>query len=240
VSTEADLDTEEVTEQPTWSRWVIIGGTLLAVLLIGGAAGMFLTRTVDGPAAATPAAGSVEVGFAQDMSTHHLQAVTMAGIARDRTTDPEIKQLAFDIERTQLEQVGRMKGWLMLWDQPEQPIGATMQWMTEPMQGHGDMPGMSMAPASVNPAGGPLMPGMATDEDLKKLRSLSGRDFDVFFLQLMLRHHQGGTSMAQYAAAHSTLPALKALVNSILTSQGAEMDQIKLMLSGRGAQPLPA
>ncbi len=237
MTAEADLD-PEVTEQPTWSRWVIIGGTLLAVLLIGATAGMFLTRAIDDdPAAATPAAGSVEVGFAQDMSTHHLQAVTMAGIARDRTTDPEIKQLSFDIERTQLEQVGRMKGWLMLWDQPEQPIGAPMQWMTEPMSGHD---GMSMAPSSINPAGGPLMPGMATDQDLSKLRSLSGRAFDVFFLQLMLRHHQGGTSMAQYAAAHSTLPALKALVNSILASQGAEMDQIKLMLSGRGAQPLPA
>jgi len=234
---EADLDTGEVTEQPTWSRWVIIGGTLLAVLLIGATAGMFVTRAVDEPAAATPAAGSVEVDFAQDMSTHHLQAVTMAGIARDRTTDPEIEQLSFDIERTQLEQVGRMKGWLMLWDQPEQPIGAPMQWMTEPMTGHD---GMSMAPSSVDPAAGPLMPGMATDTELSKLRSLSGRAFDVFFLQLMLRHHQGGTSMAQYAAAHTTLPALKALVNSILTSQGAEMDQIKLMLSGRGAQPLPA
>ncbi|WP_410613219.1 DUF305 domain-containing protein [Amycolatopsis sp. lyj-109] len=237
MTIEAGLDTEEVTGQPTWSRWVIIGGTLLAVLLIGATAGMFLTRAVDEPAAATPAAGSVEVGFAQDMSTHHLQAVTMAGIARDRTTDPQIKQLSFDIERTQVEQVGRMKGWLMLWDQPEQPIGAPMQWMTEPMTGHD---GMSMAPSSVNPAGGPLMPGMATDTDLKKLRSLSGQAFDVFFLQLMLRHHEGGASMAQYAAAHSTLPALKALVNSILTSQGAEVDQIKLMLTGRGAQPLPA
>ncbi|MEV6880188.1 DUF305 domain-containing protein [Amycolatopsis sp. NPDC051128] len=238
MSSEAGLDTEEVPEQPTWSRWVIIGGTLLAVLLIGGAAGMFLTRAVDDPGAAgTPARDSVEVGFAQDMSTHHLQAVTMAGIARDRTTDPEVKQLAFDIERTQLEQVGRMKGWLMLWDQPEQPIGAPMRWMTEPMASHD---GMSMAPSSVSPSGGPLMPGMATDTELTKLRSLSGRPFDVYFLQLMLRHHQGGTSMAQYAAAHSSLPALKALVNSILTSQGAEMDQLKLMLAGRSAQPLPA
>ena len=236
MSTETEPAPEEVVEQPTWSRWVIIGGTLLAVLLIGATAGMFLTRLSDGEPAATPGAGSVEVGFAQDMSTHHLQAVTMAGIARDRTTDPEIKQLAFDVERTQLEQVGRMKGWLMLWDQPEQSLGAPMQWMTEPMPGHG---GMSMAPSSVNPAGGALMPGMATDADLTKLRGLSGRPFDVFFLQLMLRHHQGGTAMAQYAVSHSSLPALKALVNSMLTSQGAEMDQMKLMLSARGAQPLP-
>ncbi|MEV6828788.1 DUF305 domain-containing protein [Amycolatopsis sp. NPDC051102] len=231
------MTTEEPAEQPTWSRWVIIGGTLLAVLLIGATAGMFLTRAIDDAPAATPAAGSVEVGFAQDMSTHHLQAVTMAGWARDHSTDPEIRQLAFDIERTQLEQVGRMKGWLMLWDQPEQAIGAPMQWMTEPMSGHD---GMSMAPVSVNPSGSALMPGMATDAELAKLRSLSGKQLDVFFLQLMLRHHQGGTAMAQYAASHSSLPALKALVNSIMTSQGAEMDQMKLMLSTRGAQPLPA
>ncbi|MEU4246419.1 DUF305 domain-containing protein [Amycolatopsis sp. NPDC026612] len=238
MSSEAGLDPADDTEQPTWSRWVIIGGTLLAVLLIGATAGMFLTRAIDDPgAAAVPARGSVEVGFAQDMSTHHLQAVTMAGIARDRTTDPEIKQLAFDIERTQLEQVGRMKGWLMLWDQPEQAIGAPMQWMTEPMSG---MSGMSMAPSSVNPAGGALMPGMASDTELTRLRSLSGRPFDVYFLQLMLRHHQGGTAMAQYATAHSSLPALRALVNSMTASQGAEMDQIKLMLSVRNAQPLPA
>jgi uncharacterized protein (DUF305 family) len=129
-----------------------------------------------------------------------------------------------------------MKGWLMLWDQPEQAIGATMKWMTEPMPGHD---GMSMAPQSLSPSGGALMPGMATDAELSKLRSLSGRPFDVYFLQLMLRHHQGGTSMAQYASQHSNLPALKALVNSILASQGAEMDQMKLMLTGRGAQPLP-
>ncbi|UOX88785.1 DUF305 domain-containing protein [Amycolatopsis sp. FBCC-B4732] len=226
----------EATEQPTWSRWVIIGGTLLAVLLIGATAGMFLTRAIDDAPAATPAAGSVEVGFAQDMSTHHLQAVTMAGWARDHSTDPEIRQLAFDIERTQLEQVGRMKGWLMLWDQPEQPIGAPMKWMTEPMQGHD---GMTMGTSSLNPGAGPLMPGMATEAELAKLRSLSGKQLDVYFLQLMLRHHQGGTSMAQYAAAHSNLTALQALIRSILTSQGAEMDQMKLMLSNRGAQPLP-
>ena len=236
MSTEADLDVE-APEQPTWSRWVIIGGTLLAVLLIGATAGMFLTRAIDGDSAAgTPAAGSVEVGFAQDMSTHHLQAVTMAGWARDHSTDPEIRQLAFDIERTQLEQVGRMKGWLMLWDQPEQAIGAPMKWMTEPMAGHD---GMAMGTSSVNSGAGALMPGMATEAELAKLRSLSGKALDVYFLQLMLRHHQGGTSMAQYAAGHSNMTALQALVRSILTSQGAEMDQMKLMLSGRGAQPLP-
>ncbi|HWD01515.1 MAG TPA: DUF305 domain-containing protein [Amycolatopsis sp.] len=237
VDTDDELETdfeEPGNERPGWSRWVIIGGSMLAVLLIGAAIGVFATRLTDGSdtATATPGAGSVEVGFAQDMSTHHLQAVTMASWARDHTTDPEVKQLAFDIESTQTEQVGRMKGWLMLWGQPEQSTGAPMAWMTEPM-GHG----MHMSAGSA--ADGAVMPGMATDADLAKLRSLTGKAMDVDFLQLMLRHHEGGTAMAEYAQQHSNVPAVKALCQSMLTSQGAEMDQMKLMLAARGAKPLP-
>ena len=57
----------------------------------------------------------MDVGFAQDMSVHHQQAVQMASWERDHTTDPALKQLAFDIETTQLQQIGRMQGWLGLW-----------------------------------------------------------------------------------------------------------------------------
>src|SRR5437879_9837016 len=115
-----EVEEEPVEVRPSWSRPVIIVASALAVLLLGAALGMFLTqRALNSSEQAAPTAGSVEVGFAQDMSVHHLQAVTMANWARDHSTDPEGKQLAFDIESTQLEQVGRMKGWLMLWDQPE-------------------------------------------------------------------------------------------------------------------------
>jgi uncharacterized protein (DUF305 family) len=226
---------DEPADQPAWSRAVIIGAALVAVLLIGATVGMLLTRSLTDEPVASPAAGSVEVGFAQDMSVHHLQAVTMANWARDHTTDPEVKQLAFDIESTQTEQVGRMKGWLMLWDQPEQTTGAYMRWMTEPMTHGGQMSMVNTAPANGAP-----MPGMATNADLSKLRGLTGKALDVDFLQLMLRHHQGGTSMAQYAQDHSNSSVVQALTRSILVSQSAEMDQMKLMLQARGAMPLPA
>ncbi|RJQ87478.1 DUF305 domain-containing protein [Amycolatopsis panacis] len=225
-------------ERPNWSRWVIIAGTLVAVLLAGAALGLFAARLSGGDSTtASPEAGSVEVGFAQDMSVHHLQAVTMANWARDHTADPEVRQLAFDITSTQTEQVGRMKGWLMLWDQPEQSIGQYMSWMSEP-GGHNGMQ-MSGGATSVPIADG-LMPGMATDAELAKLRTLSGQAMDVYFLQLMLRHHQGGVPMAEYAQQHTSVTAVKQLCQSILTSQGAEMAQMKQMLQARGAQPLPA
>ncbi|EMD29685.1 DUF305 domain-containing protein [Amycolatopsis azurea] len=217
------------------SRWLVIGAALVVMLILGFGLGALTTRLIDSePEQTTPGAGSVEVGFAQDMSVHHLQAVTMAGWARDHTTDPAIKTLAFDIERTQTGQVGRMKGWLGLWGQPEQATGAYMTWMTEP-SGHGGHGGADMKPSNGAP-----MPGMATSAELAKLRSLTGKEMDVFFLQLMLRHHMGGTEMAQYGNDHTSIADVKSLTRSMLVSQGAEMDLMKSLLQERGASPLPA
>ncbi|EIF00232.1 DUF305 domain-containing protein [Saccharomonospora glauca] len=219
---------------PTWSRVVIFGAAALAALLIGATIGLVIgqNRSGDDTPAASPRAGSVDVGFAQDMSRHHLQAVTMANWARDHSDDPAIKQLAFDIASVQLEQVGRMKGWLMLWGQPEEPLGEPMQWMSG---GHGHGHGSNATATS----DGGLMPGMASEEELAKLRSLSGEELDVYFLQLMLRHHQGGVDMAQYGYDHASEQAVRTLARSMLVSQGAEMDTMRGMLAERGAEPLP-
>ncbi|WP_340683775.1 DUF305 domain-containing protein [Amycolatopsis coloradensis] len=231
-----DPDPQDEASRSAKSRWLVIGAALVVMLILGFGLGALTTRLIDSePEQTTPGAGSVEVGFAQDMSVHHLQAVTMAGWARDHTTDPAIKTLAFDIERTQTGQVGRMKGWLGLWGQPEQTTGAYMTWMTEPMSGHGGHGGGDMKP----PNGAP-MPGMATSAELAKLRSLTGKEMDVFFLQLMLRHHEGGTAMAQYGHDHTSIADVKSLTRSMLVSQGAEITLMKGMLQERGAAPLPA
>ncbi|AXB44919.1 DUF305 domain-containing protein [Amycolatopsis albispora] len=232
-----DVDTDAPEPRPAWSRVVILGAATLAVLLVGATIGMFLSQSLGQDTdSANPAPGPVEVGFAQDMAVHHLQAVTMANWARDHSTDPQVQQLAFDIASTQLEQVGRMKGWLMLWNKPEQAIGGYMTWMTESAgHGHG---GHAAATGQAAP-GEPPMPGMATNDELAKLRSLSGKELDVYFLQLMLRHHQGGTEMAQYTQDHTGMSAVKSLTNSILKSQGAEVRVMTGMLADRGATPLP-
>ena len=57
----------------------------------------------------------------------------MASWERDHTTDPALKQLAFDIETTQLQQIGRMQGWLGLWGAAADPPGGRhMAWMASP------------------------------------------------------------------------------------------------------------
>jgi uncharacterized protein (DUF305 family) len=228
----APAEETEVSGRPSGvARALVIGAAVLAVLLLGAAVGL-LVKLPGSSSSAVPASGSVDVGFCQDMAQHHLQGIQMANIARDRSTDPEVRQLAFDIASTQLEQVGRMKGWLMMWNEHEQNVsGVYMAWMNDAgVHGHG---------ATTPEAGKPLMPGMAVTDELTKLRSLTGREFDVYFLQLMLRHHLGGAPMAEYAATHASQPFVRTLADNMLKSQSAETELMKDYLAKRGAAPLP-
>jgi uncharacterized protein (DUF305 family) len=213
-----------------WLRLLLGGGAVLAVLLLGAALGMSL-QLMRG-ASAQPEGGAVDVGFAQDMSVHHRQAVLMAGMARDRSTDPAIRLVAFDIETNQLEQIGQMQGWLSLWNAAALPTGRSMTWMT----GDTAMPGMAHGGG---PAGVVTMPGMASPADLERLQASNGAQFDVLFLQLMLRHHQGGAPMARYTAEHGEAPQVRNLAEKIVVSQGAESESLAQLIAQRGAQPLP-
>ena len=156
----------------------------------------------------------------------------MANLAAERSEDDEVRRLAFDISSTQTNQAGRMQGWLTLWGVPLSG-GEPMAWMgTGAHTGH-DMAGMEMGSSG-------LMPGMATENELAHLRELSGVEFDVEFLRLMIRHHQGGKDMAQYAAEHADVAAVRDLARSIVQSQTAETTLMAQMLTDRGGTPLPA
>lgn len=176
---------------------------------------------------AVPDAKSVDAGFTWDMATHHRQAVTMAGYTRDHSTGV-IRTLAYDIETSQYNQVGQFQGWLDAWGLPPQNPGTPMSWMSE---GH-DMSMESMSP-------GGLMPGMATQAEVGKLQTLTGKPLEVYFLQLMLRHHQGGLSMAQYGAEHASEPYVRNAAQKIAQSQSAEVVLMEGLLRERGASPLP-
>jgi uncharacterized protein (DUF305 family) len=199
---------------------VLLAVVAVGLVLVGGGLAVVLGLGRDD--AATP--GAVDVGFSRDMASHHLQGVEMANLVADRSTDPAVRGLAFDISSTQTNQVGRMQGWLALWGYS--PTGGDqMAWMSGDMHMH-------------MTAG--LMPGMATEEELANLRSLSGAPFDVEFLRLMIRHHQGGLEMAQYAEAHGETAVVRSLAKSIADSQTAETTLMTGMLADRGGSPLPA
>ncbi len=205
--------------RPAWVRAVLVSGVLLAVLLLGASAGLLVAPT----GSDDPTPSPIDIGFAQDMSVHHRQAALMASLVPERSNDPAIVPLAYDIESTQLEQIGRMQGWLSLWDAPALPPDKHMTWMS----GHGHGGGVE------------TMPGMASQQELDALRRASGPEFDVMFLQLMLRHHQGGVPMARAGQQHAEVPQVRNLAGQMLTAQTKESDYMTQLLVERGAEPLP-
>lgn len=207
------LEQSEPSEKP-----VINWSTLLLFLLLSMSAGMFGywvgIRQTTGPGRA-----SADVGFARDMMTHHAQAVDMATLLRDRTDDPEMRQLALDIMLTQQAQIGQMQGWLTLWGYPIARTDQAMSWM-----------GM--------PTSGP-MPGMATPEQLNQLRKLEGIEADALFLQLMIPHHRSGVAMGQAALARAQRPEVRVLAQSIVDAQTSEIALMQELLQQKGFPPVP-
>jgi uncharacterized protein (DUF305 family) len=209
--------------RPGLLRTALLAVIAVGLLVLGG--GLAVVLGIGQDDEVVPTTDSVDAGFARDMAIHHLQGVEMANVALERSEDPEVRQLAFDISSTQTNQTGRMQGWLSLWG-VSQSGGEPMAWMDG---GHGH----SMTE-------GGLMPGMATEAELAELRSLSGTAFDVEFLRLMIRHHQGGFDMAEYAAEHASVPAVARLAGTIAETQSAEVGTMTDMLAARGGTPLPA
>jgi uncharacterized protein (DUF305 family) len=213
-----------------------LGGQRTALLALGGVAllvigvllGMWQGSSSAAPTADQP--NAADIGFSQDMTVHHQQAVEMGTIIYDKTSDLEIKSMAYDIITSQQEQIGRMQGWLQLWG-AESTAAVPMQWMTaeDHMSMHG---GMEMT--------GSTMPGMASPEEMAQLRAAEGAEADVYFLQLMLRHHQLGIPMMTDAAENGAIGPLKELARGMAATQASENVIITDMLAKRGAQPLPA
>ena len=220
----------EPADSRRWHRVLVAVGGALAMFFLGAAAGLFIG--LPGSAPQAPAPDSVDVGFAQDMTVHHEQAVLMASWARDHSTDPVVRQLAFDIESTQIAQIGRMQGWLALWGRAPLPTGGYMAWMTDPAADHHGQ-------AASDGGGVATMPGMATAEELRTMRAATGTQLDVLFLQLMLRHHEGGTGMLAYAAEHASVPDVRNLSAQMLAAQTNESVYLRQLLADRGAAPLP-
>ncbi|MEU1029401.1 DUF305 domain-containing protein [Streptomyces mirabilis] len=201
-----------------------IAGTTAAVLVAAGAITYAVAESDGSGSSGTkvPSADSADAGFARDMAVHHQQAVEMSYIVRDRTDNVEVRRLAYDIAQTQANQRGMLLGWLDLWELPKVSADGPMTWM-----GMGDM---------ASGKDGALMPGMATNTEMKKLNTLNGKQAEVFYLQLMTDHHKGGIHMAEGCVAKCAVGVEKKLAQGMVDAQQSEIQLMADMLKERGAK----
>jgi|SRR6266496_2534176 len=216
-------DPEAELAPPARPRWLValLAGVSAVALFVAGAAVAVVTG-IGGHR--VPADGSVDAGFTRDMMIHHQQAIQMAGWVRDHGSDADVRLVAYDVETQQLTEVGLFKGWLDGWGLSASTDRAPMSWMSG---------------NHLHMQSGDLMPGMATTADLTRLKTLSGKELDIFFLQLMIRHHQGGIPMAQYAADHAGSDYVRTAAKKMADAQSIEVVNMEQTLRNLGGTPLP-
>lgn len=185
------------------------GWAVLAVLAILLVAAPLAILALD----RDPGEESVEAGFLRDMIVHHTQAVEMAMIIRDRTDDEQLRFLATDMLLSQQHQVGMMSGWLQMWDISPNSDGAPMAWMGHEVDG--------------------LMPGLATREQIERLRTLPVDEAEVLFLELMTAHHASAVEMAEAYLARGAQDDVVAFARNVIAVQDLEIGTLESMLALR-------
>ncbi len=193
--------------KPTSSTRNIVIGLLLLCLLGLITQFYFLSRNLQ-----SPRENSAEVTFTRDMTAHHAQAVEMATLIRERSNDDELRQVTLDMILTQQNQIGQMQAWLNLWNVPQEGL-------TPPMQGMGEMM------------------GVAKQQEVNALTTLPINEAEIKFLQLMIRHHEGGVMMAEDILTTKEA-VVKRLAESIVASQTGEIAYMESLLAKRGAERL--
>ena len=215
--------------------------TALVLILLFGAVAVGVSAW---SRSSTPSQNSPDVGFARDMYTHHGQAVSMSMMMRNTVAEP-FNSLIEDIVTGQAEQQGVMLGWLqdhnvLAADDSWEP----MAWMAgtsgmADMSAHGMTPVLPPAslpsPSPTSIVGWGVMPGMATDAELTRLAELKGKEREVLYLRLMLRHHRAGADMARTYLRLGGDPQLRELAQSVVTGQEREISIMTDLLAQRGA-----
>ncbi|HYN66750.1 MAG TPA: DUF305 domain-containing protein [Ornithinibacter sp.] len=188
----------------------------LAALLVGVLATVWVVQA----RSSAPTDFGADAGFARDMQTHHAQAVEMGFLVRDRSTDEELRTVAYDIITSQQQQGGQMYGWLVQWGLPQTASRPPMAWV-----------GGAHAAAHAGPDG--TMPGMATPAQLAELEAATGVEAERIFLRLMIAHHTGGVAMAEAALADARTPEVRTLAGAISAAQASEIRLLQQMLDAR-------
>jgi len=116
---------------------------------------------------------AADVRFMQDMVIHHIQAIEMSSLIRDRAASPDILLLGQRISVSQQDEIAIARRWL---EDREEAV-PDMHAAHDHGAMHHDMPGMLSA------------------AQMEQLAAASGREFDILFLAAMIQHHEGALTM---------------------------------------------
>ena len=213
MSDETPSIDNDVTVLPWWQNPLNFIALGLSMLILGAGIGYYF-----GDSSATPKTNKVDIGFLQDMRYHHDQAVQMAYYYQTSVVDPHprLNIIAEEILLSQQLENGRMVQLLRSFREVEaNDTGTAMAWMGHAM---------------------PIdeMDGLASQSELDSLAAASGDDASRIFATLMIKHHNGGVAMANYAIEYGSNSNVINMAKSMVKGQQAEVSQLQAILDSLG------
>ncbi|MDQ5857314.1 MAG: DUF305 domain-containing protein [Acidobacteriota bacterium] len=162
-----------------------------------------MSATTPAPEAEAAAPGATaaayDLQFLDGMSKHHQTAVEMAKMGQGKFAHAELGALAKNIVVMQESEIAQMTQWRGQW-----------------------FPGSAAS-------GNMEMPGMESSKsmDMSHMQSMSGKELDLMFIDMMIPHHQSAIAMSQDALAKAEHPEIKELAQKIISDQQKEIDQMQ-------------
>lgn len=159
-----------------------------------------------GPKVSAPGAAvqPYDLQFIDSMVHHHEGAVMMSKMAFEKTENAELKPFLQKIIDDQDKEIARMKEWREKW-YPGNPPALNME-----------MPGMKMGSEK-----------MGTGSHEKEMQAMTGKDFDLHFIDMMIPHHEGAAVMAKDALQKAEHAEIKTLSDEVIREQEAEIKQMR-------------
>ena len=189
------------------TRILLSGFTALALLAgCGGSSVADVAEKVVDTAKDAIGFNDSDVMFSQMMIPHHEQAIEMSDIALDPTVGASdvVKELATRIKGAQDPEIATMKAFLTSWKMSLTPDSS---------MDHSDM-----------------MSGMLSADEITKLSTLRGAEFDRAWMTGMIAHHEGAIEMAKDVLEDGTNSAVRTLATAITTAQDSEILEMKKLL----------
>ena len=158
---------------------------------------------------------SFDVHFLQMMILHHEQAIILSELVPSRTNTKNIVDLASRIDSSQEDEILFMNSWL---DERGEASNVNHKRHHKMMK----------------------MSGMASDEEIARLKRLDGVDFDRLFLKLMINHHDGAIEMVdelrdQAGTAYD--PVLNEFISDLTNDQAVEIERMSNLLINLSQDP---
>jgi uncharacterized protein (DUF305 family) len=193
--------------RPSWVQALL----LALACVFAGAAGMYWwDHRPDDPNAA-------DVGFYDDMTVHHQQAIDMALVYLRNGTDPILRHMADEIVLFQAGDIRTMQTALQDWNKsPNDDVA--MAWMGTPVAED-------------------EQPGMANAGELAQLRDARGRALDDLFSRLMINHHAGGAHMADAEARLGHDHDERVWAEKLADAQRQEIHELNFARTRLGLEP---